>query len=135
MSAQRVFQPRFRHVLIVEDDPALARVIARNLEHRGVTARLAQSVEEAQAVLAAWHPDVLVLDIGLPGRTGWDLVRELQATGRTLPIIVLTGGPLSQRRMTEFQPYACLPKPFPLDALIRLITGSDDAGGEGAADA
>lgn len=116
---------RFQRVLLVEDDPALRRVIARNLERRGVHVRAVGSAEEADRALEEESPDVLILDIGLPGQTGWDLARALERRGIRLPIVILTGGPISRQRLEEFKPWAVLPKPFPLEALIRIIVGSE----------
>ncbi len=115
--------PRFQKVLLIEDDPALCQIFTRNLERRGVTVRVAHSTEEALGLLAEWHPDLLLLDVSLPGRTGWDLLRALRSSGQIIPTVIISAVPPSQRRIEEFRPLAYLLKPFPLEALLRLVTG------------
>lgn len=116
--------PAYRNVLIVEDDDAFARVIERNLTSRGVSVRRARTVAEACAAIAAERPDLLLLDINLPDRTGWDVLRDPVAAAPRIPTIVLSGTPLKPERVAEFKPIAHLPKPFPLDALLRLVVGT-----------
>jgi DNA-binding response OmpR family regulator len=115
--------PLYRNVLVVEDDDALARVIERNLTSRGVSVRRAATVAGARAAIAVDRPDLLLLDINLPDRTGWDLLRDPATAAPRIPTIVLSGTPLKPDRVAEFKPIACLPKPFPLDALLRLVVG------------
>ncbi|MCS7256847.1 MAG: response regulator [Thermomicrobium sp.] len=116
-------EPPFRRVLVIEDDPVLSRILARNLARRGVEVQVAASAEAALDLLSAWQPDLLVLDLELPGRTGWEVVRQLRASGRQIPVVIVTGGPLPMRRIAEFQPLAVLRKPFPLEAFLRLVQG------------
>jgi hypothetical protein len=62
--------------------------------------------------------------VNLPDDTGWGILRQLAARGITcamLPTIVLSAGQPAARRIAEFAPRAFLPKPFPVDALKRLI--------------
>ena len=115
--------PLFRQVLLIEDDPALCQVFTLNLERWGVAVRVAHSTEEALVLLSEWHPDLLLLDVSLPGRTGWDLLRALRSSAQAIPTVIISAVPPSQRRIEEFRPLAYLPKPFPLEALLRLITG------------
>jgi DNA-binding response OmpR family regulator len=66
----------------------------------------------------------LVLDVNLPDGTGWGVLRQLAAQGiscASLPTIMLSAGQPAPTRMAEFQPWAFLPKPFPVDALKRLV--------------
>jgi DNA-binding response OmpR family regulator len=118
-------------VLIVEDERPLQRIITLNLVRRGYTVAEADSVASADETLAAWKYafDVILLDINLPDQTGWDLLRHLAkalapATGQdgTMPhVIVMTAVRPAQSRIDEFHPDAVLVKPFPIQALVRLI--------------
>jgi DNA-binding response OmpR family regulator len=113
----------YRRVLLVEDEPALRRVIARNLTSRGVEVAEAGTVAEALNTLDAETPDLILLDINLPDRSGWDVLRDLQRRRIAVPTIVVSAVRVSQSRLDEFQPMAYLPKPFPIDALVRLVLG------------
>ena len=112
-------------VLLVEDDETLSRIIDRNLTSRGVVVRRASSVREALSAVADRHPQALLLDIELPDRTGWDLLRSLHASGIDLPTILITATRVTAERLAEFRPVAYVPKPFPLDCLLRLVVGDD----------
>ncbi len=82
-------QPR---ILIVEDEPAIAELIAVNLQYGGFVAVLAQDSVTAQRELDATLPDVILLDWMLPGQSGLSLVRHWRKQERTkaIPIIMLT---------------------------------------------
>jgi DNA-binding response OmpR family regulator len=111
----------FEHVLLVEDEPTLRRVIARNLTSRGITVQEAGTAGEAIAAASASAPDLLLLDINLPDQTGWDVLRELQRRGQEVPTVIVSAVRVSQRRLDEFHPLAYLPKPFPIEALLRIV--------------
>ena len=113
----------YREVLVVEDEPTLRRVIARNLAGRGHRVREAGTAAEAVAALLAAPPDLLLLDLNLPDCTGWDVLREVRAHGLTVPTVVISAVRVSQQRLAEFRPLAYLPKPFPLEALLRVVAG------------
>jgi DNA-binding response OmpR family regulator len=118
-------------VLLVEDEPALRRVIARNLTSRGLDVREAATVAEALEALTTAVPDLMLLDINLPDRTGWDVLRDLKRRSVDVPTIVVSAVQVSQTRLDEFHPIAYLPKPFPIDALLRLVFGSPPTESEG----
>ncbi|MHB1416178.1 MAG: response regulator transcription factor [Chloroflexota bacterium] len=110
----------FRSILVVEDEDVLRRVIARNLARRGHVIREAATAAEALMALHADCPDLLLLDINLPDRTGWDVLRELRQCGREVPTVVVSAVQIGPGRIHEFQPLAYLPKPFPMEALLRI---------------
>jgi len=128
----------YRSVLLVEDEATFRRVIARNLSGRGLLVREVGTAEEAVDVSTADRPDLMLLDINLPDRSGWDVMRELHRLGIDVPTIVVSAVRVNQSRLEEFHPMAYLPKPFPLEALLRLVFKTSDAGpressqGEGA---
>ena len=79
-------------VLIVEDEPAIAELIAVNLQHGGFIAVVAQDSVTAQRELDAVLPDVILLDWMLPGQSGIALARHWRKQARTksIPILMLT---------------------------------------------
>src|SRR5689334_11999074 len=82
-------QPR---ILIVEDEPAIAELIAVNLRHNGMAPVWAEDGEAAQRELDAVLPDAILLDWMLPGQSGLSLARKWRASARTkaVPILMLT---------------------------------------------
>ena len=79
-------------VLIVEDEPAIAELIAENLRHNGCLPIWAEDGDAAQRELDAVLPDVILLDWMLPGQSGLSLARKWRADARVkgIPIIMLT---------------------------------------------
>jgi DNA-binding response OmpR family regulator len=110
-------------VLIVEDDEQLRSIISSNLVARGHAVRQAPDGSSALTALADEQPDLLILDINLPDRTGWDVLRDARLP-EAVRVLMLTAVPVSPRRLAGFRPVAYLPKPFPLDALLRLAERS-----------
>lgn len=112
-----------RHVLIVEDDAGLAGVIARHLRARGHEARVAASVEDAAGVLRdGFVPSIVVLDINLPGETGWSLLRDGALTRAGSPaVVVISATHVPPSRLKDFAVAGFLPKPFALSTLVEVV--------------
>ena len=86
MSATREIQ-----VLVVDDDPALCELLRTTFELEGIRVVDAQHVIEAERILIGARPDAIVLDIGLPGMSGPDMLTELRkpdSPWNALPVIV-----------------------------------------------
>ncbi len=110
-------------ILLVEDEAALADVIARNLRARYHDVAVAATAEAALLEMAETWPDAMILDVNLPDLTGWDVLRRLSAADRQkLSVIVVSAAPISQKRIDEFKPEHTLQKPFPIDALVRMLS-------------
>jgi len=79
-------------VLIIEDDPGVARLQQKRLERAGYTAVSAGTAEEGMRILAQGGVELILLDYRLPdNRTGLDVFAQLQATGHNVPVIMVTG--------------------------------------------
>ncbi|HEY7044375.1 MAG TPA: response regulator [Nocardioidaceae bacterium] len=76
-------------VLVVDDEPQIRRALSVNLTARGYHVDAAASGEEALRMAASVHPDVVLLDLGLPGIDGTDVVRGLRGWSN-VPIIILS---------------------------------------------
>ena len=120
-------------ILVVEDDEMLRELILRNLERRGHDVRVAEDAHTALAHLRTAPFDLILLDICLPDETGWEVLRTAQKEGKLssvalngntgrLPVVVLSAVRVSPGRLQEFHPLAYLPKPFPMDAVLRLAS-------------
>jgi two-component system, NtrC family, response regulator AtoC len=79
------------NVLIVEDEPVLARNMLMYLERHGITCQTAASGEEGLELLEAARPDVVVLDHNLPGKDGLSVIRRMREREPQLPVVMATG--------------------------------------------
>ena len=128
-----------RSVLIVEDDESLRHIVSQYLRAQGYRVDEASSAEGAASALdGGLRPGAVILDLNLPGDTGWDLLRgsSLAAAGSP-PVIITSATTVSPRRLAEFGCAGYLPKPFPLETLVATVervlalrrpVGSDPAG-------
>ncbi|HEX2704286.1 MAG TPA: response regulator transcription factor [Candidatus Lustribacter sp.] len=77
-------------VLVVEDDHAIATMLTLALRKAGYDAQVASDGDAALAAVAAIRPDAVLLDVGLPGRDGIDVCRQLRARGDWTPVLFVT---------------------------------------------
>ena len=108
-------------ILLVEDEAVLRKVIAQNLSAQGHGVLEAATGVDAIQELAAHEPDLVLLDINLPDLTGWEILRLLRGRGQFVPAVVISAVRVSPARLAEFRPLAYLPKPFPLESLLRVV--------------
>jgi len=80
-----------RHVLIVDDEKNIRRTFAMVLESEGFTVTTAETGEEGLERCIREKPDVVVLDVKLPGIDGIETLRRLRGTERELPVIMISG--------------------------------------------
>ncbi len=78
------------HILIIEDEPELAEGLAENFRYDGHTANVASDGETGLKLAMSFPPDLIILDIMLPNRSGLEVCRVLRAAGLRVPIIMLT---------------------------------------------
>ena len=108
------------HVLLVEDDPVLADGIARILRGHGMVVDVVHNGDDADRALQAREVSVAVLDIGLPGIDGFEVVRRLRARGSHLPVLLLTARDDVQDRVRGLvKPFAAPELVARLKALVR----------------
>ncbi len=111
------------HVLLVEDDVVLADGISRVLKGYGMVVDVTSSGTEADELLKRREVAVLVLDIGLPGIDGFEVVRRLRARGSNLPVLLLTARDAVEDRVRGLETGAddYLVKPFAAPELAARI--------------
>ncbi|MGH2711576.1 MAG: winged helix-turn-helix domain-containing protein [Actinomycetota bacterium] len=94
-------------ILLVDDDARLREIVGMALEGEGYGVRTAASAEEASEILEGLEPDLLILDVMLPGKDGFELAREIR-TRSSAPILMLTA------------------KTDTIDVVVGLESGADD---------
>lgn len=77
-------------ILIIEDDPTMQEILRDNFEFGGASVHLASDGRAGLKAVMACQPDLILLDIMLPGINGFDLCRRIRGEGLTTPIIMLT---------------------------------------------
>jgi two-component system KDP operon response regulator KdpE len=105
-------------VLLVDDDPALGRALAINMKARGLTVELAATGRAALESVARFHPDVVVLDLGLPDMDGIDVIRGIRPWN-VVPIVVLSARGTSEEKVNALDAGAddYVTKPFEMNEL------------------
>ncbi|QPF74861.1 response regulator transcription factor [Roseateles sp. DAIF2] len=111
------------NLLLVEDDPAMRLSLTRSFERRGLNV---QAVGDGPAALERWpqaRPDVVVLDLSLPGLDGLEVLARARAAGLKTPVLILTARGTVGDRILGLNVGAddYLPKPFDLDELMARI--------------
>jgi two-component system, OmpR family, alkaline phosphatase synthesis response regulator PhoP len=112
-------------VLIVEDEQHLADGLRFNLEAEGYQVDVAESGESAQEFLKREVPDVVVLDVMLPGKDGFEIMSEMRGAGQFVPTLMLTARGRPEDVLKGFAAGAddYLAKPFDLSILLARIRG------------
>ena len=110
-------------VLVVEDDAAVSSVVAAYVRDSGFEARVAADGLTAERAWREWRPDVVVLDLMLPGRAGLDILRRLRADGDHTLVVVLSARGEEEDRVVGLEVGAddYLVKPFsPRELMLRI---------------
>jgi two-component system KDP operon response regulator KdpE len=109
-------------VLVVDDEPQLVRALAINLRARGYEVETAHDGATALRTAAARHPDVVVLDLGLPDMDGVEVIRGLRGWTR-VPVIVLSARQTSDEKVQALDAGAddYVTKPFGMDELLARL--------------
>lgn len=112
------------HILVVEDDSRLRERLARYLSGEGFRVTAASDAAEARIQLRAINPDLMVLDVMMPGESGLDLTQSLRLEkNHDLPILLLTARGAPEDRIAGFEAGAddYLGKPFePRELVLRI---------------
>jgi len=113
-------------VLIIEDEPEVLDTLREMLIDLGWDVSTALDAERGRAATLSARPDVVVLDLVLPGRSGFDLLPELQREHPDLPVIAITATtqPEIERLARAKGAFGYLAKPIDLAALDALLTGA-----------
>lgn len=112
-------------ILIVEDDARIAALLAEFLEADHTVAVVADA-DGAYASVTRQAPDVVLLDVNLPGVSGLQVLKELRARDHRLPVIMITGTSDEFAITTALMrgAFAYVPKPFNLEYVRHLIAAT-----------
>lgn len=118
-----------QRLLVVDDEADTLMLLQTILEQCGATVRTARCVEEAIEILEQWTPSILISDIGMPGRSGFELIKHLRAReadkGGNTPAIALTAYARIEDRVkvlaAGYQMH--IPKPIEPEELITIVSG------------
>jgi two-component system response regulator TctD len=107
------------HLLLIEDDPALHTTLQRSLVRARLRVDVCSDGAQALDIWATLQPDVVVLDLSLPGRDGLDVLKDARAAGIKTPVLILTARGTVGDKVLGLNAGAddYLPKPFDLDEL------------------
>lgn len=111
------------HILLVEDDLNLSTVLADYLQSKEYQVTTAANGQEAWELLSHKHFDIMLTDISMPKKNGWQLMKSVRESGMLIPIIVLSAKTDREDIIRGYQ-LGCddyLTKPFSMDILICKI--------------
>jgi len=127
--------PNAKRIVVVDDDPGMNQAIRRLVESAGFRALTFNSAEALLAGDAASHAVCLILDVHLPGLSGFDLQRRLKERGVATPVIFITAydDADARDRAREAGAVALFSKPFQRQPLLSAIATALQAHGGGRA--
>jgi two-component system, OmpR family, response regulator QseB len=125
-----------KRILVAEDEPRLAQFLEKGLAANGYTVTTVNDGASAALMADDDDFDLLVLDIGLPGRDGFSVLRELRARGQKLPVVVLTARDDVEDKVAGLEGGAddYVTKPFRFEELLARVRVRLRARADGAAE-
>jgi two-component system nitrogen regulation response regulator GlnG len=113
-------------ILIADDEPAIREALSRLIDLEGYQPLKAADGEEALAQITAHSPDVVLLDIHMPGLNGLAVLRAVRLADPDLPVIVITGDGLPQTAVSAMRSgaYDYIVKPFKHVDVLRCLTSA-----------
>lgn len=111
------------HILIAEDEPRISAFVSRGLESAGYTTTIVDSGDTALDVALSGEVDLVLLDVGLPGMDGFEVLRHIRGQGSMLPVIMLTARTSTRDTVEALDAGAndYVPKPFKFDELLARV--------------
>jgi DNA-binding response OmpR family regulator len=116
-------EERMYRILIAEDEPRIAAFMEKGLQQSGFATEVVSSGDDALDSMANQAFDLLLLDLGLPGKTGQDVLAQLERQGSQLPTIVVTAQAMDSEDGSINQSFvrAIVSKPFRMRDLVQKV--------------
>jgi DNA-binding response OmpR family regulator len=108
-------------ILVAEDDMAIATLLIEVLAEEGYAVQIAASGADALAALQADRLELALIDLGLPGLNGRELLSAARAQQIDVPVVIMTASTLAVDALTAAGARTCLFKPFELDELLECV--------------
>jgi two-component system copper resistance phosphate regulon response regulator CusR len=120
-------------IQVIEDDRKIASFLERGLREEGYAVDVAHDGNEGATNAHVYEYDLLIVDIMLPGKNGYEIVRELRAAGSDVPVVMLTARDATQDVILGLDVGAddYMTKPFSLDELLARVRALLRRGGTG----
>ena len=117
-----------RRVLVADDDEYIRRVLTHNLEAEGFHVTVCGDGEDARDLARSTVPDVIILDVMMPKRDGFDVLASLKAnpSTRDIPVVLLSAKATDEDVWDGWRAGAdyYVTKPFDMDELLRYVTAA-----------
>jgi DNA-binding response OmpR family regulator len=111
------------HILIAEDEPRISAFVSRGLESAGYTTTIVESGDSALEFALSGDVDLVLLDVGLPGMDGFEVLRHLRGQGANVPVVMLTARSSTRDTVQGLDAGAndYVAKPFKFDELLARV--------------
>ena len=120
------------YILIVDDDAGVLEVLREHVTHMGYSVQTASDGEAALSAVLSQRPDLVILDLKMPGMSGFDVLKEIREIDDTIPIMMVSGesdhsviGETLKKAV-----FAFVPKPIDARYLHHLVAAIVDRGAD-----
>ena len=108
-------------ILLADDDPAIRQMLGQVLALEQYKVVLAATGRETAAKFISTVPDLVLLDLNMPDRDGWDAFHLMNSTHPTVPVIVITARPHQQERAASLGVVSLMEKPLDIPILLKTV--------------
>jgi len=112
-----------KNILLVDDDAGVRETLGQLLKSENYAVTLAKTGRDAAAKFFAELPDLVLLDLNMPDRDGWDVYGLMHQTHPLVPVIVITAESQQYKRASECGVNALMEKPLDIPLLLEAIQG------------
>ncbi|MDD5218496.1 MAG: response regulator transcription factor [Candidatus Omnitrophica bacterium] len=110
-----------KKILVTDDNAEIAAFIKIALESRGHTVTITRDPDDLLSRLPNEHPDLVIMDVMMPHKSGYDTLRELRTHTATVPVLIMSGRPTVQNLFIGEDIQGFLIKPFSMEQLVEKV--------------